>query len=64
VTNREQQTYEAIKKAGKNGIGFEDLKAKLSVGGNSTLRQRIGSLVKQGKVQSKRNGRGATYVAN
>jgi hypothetical protein len=64
LTKREQETFNAIKQAGKKGISFPDLKAKLGVEGVSTLRQRLSVLGPKGKgrIISTKSGRTATYT--
>jgi hypothetical protein len=65
LTKREQETFNAIKQAGKRGISFPDLKTKLGVEGVSTLRQRLSILGPKGKgrIISTKSGRNATYTA-
>lgn len=63
LTKRQQETFNAIKSAGKKGILFEALRAKLGVASPGTLRPRIAALTKCGKVTSTKNGRTATYTA-
>lgn len=62
LTKRQNEALEAIKAAGKTGIGFKDLKKRLKIGGQSTLRQRLGQLVKLGAVKSTKEGKTATYT--
>lgn len=63
LTNREQEALNVVKAAGPKGIGFKDWQKKAGVNGHSTMRQRIGRLVKAGAVVSTLNGKLATYTA-
>lgn len=63
LTNREQEALNVVKAAGPKGIGFKDWQRKAGVKGHSTMRQRIGRLVKLGVVTSALNGKFATYTA-
>lgn len=63
LTNRELEALNVVKAAGPKGIGFKDWQKKAGVKGHSTMRQRIGRLVKAGAVKSTLDGKLATYTA-
>jgi predicted transcriptional regulator len=63
LTQRQQETLNAIKATGLGGIGFQELKAAVNVRGTSTLRQRLGELRKAKKIDSKVEGKFARYFA-
>lgn len=62
LTNREKEALKVVEAAGPKGIGFKDWQKKAGVKGHSTMRQRIGRLVKLGVVTSTLNGKLATYT--
>lgn len=62
LTKREQETFDAIKAAGKGGIDFATLKAELDVGADGTLRPRLSKLVDLGKIKSVRDDEDARKV--
>lgn len=63
LTNREQEALDVVKAAGPKGIGFKDWQKRAGVKGHSTMRQRIGRLVRLGVVKSTLDGKLATYTA-
>lgn len=62
LTKREQETLDAVKAAGADGIDFSTLKEKLKVNADGTLRPRIAKLSETGKIKAIRQDDDARKV--